>query len=603
MEPYQQLKFPYGICDFKSIIKEDYVYLDRTQYIRQIENMGKSILFLRPRRFGKSLFLDTLQNYYDIAMKDEFTHLFEKLDIGKNPTDLHNKYFVLTLDFSCIKTEGGVDKIERSLYSHINATIQAFGNKYRTLLNGTIDVKDNNSMWSFYSLLSGVLSTPYKLYVMIDEYDSFANSILVSGEKSEYQSLVGQNGLLRYIFREFKSATRGKGVDRIFATGVSPIVMSDVSSGANILQNRSQAIQLNHLCGLTQDEVKHLLSQTCRACQLPESKYQEALGMMEQWYEGYSFDLSQHESLYNPTLCFYFLQHLKELCTYPRKILDANLAPDAEKLAFIKGMPGGDDVLWQLIEGENILIPEMHDDFGLKQMLDAAAQDLSFIASYLWYGGVLSVKGETEMGKLLLNVPNLVIKKLYIEESRSKLLPSAQLKNMANDVSAKLYEKSNMAPLAQFVENNILPVFSNRDYKYANELTIKTIFLTLLHQDIFFMVASEQEHRRGYADLAFIVRPDCRKYKLFDMVIEFKYLSLKDLGLTGVELRKKTTEDLHALPCVKEMLNDAKNQAIRYAKSIADEFQISDEQIKKWAVVGLGFERIVWEAVMSTSNG
>ena len=414
MEPYQQLKFPYGICDFKSIIKEDYVYLDRTQYIRQIENMGKSILFLRPRRFGKSLFLDTLQNYYDIAMKDEFTHLFEKLDIGKNPTDLHNKYFVLTLDFSCIQTEGGVDKIERSLYSHINATIQAFGNKYRTLLNGTIDVKDNNSMWSFYSLLSGVLSTPYKLYVMIDEYDSFANSILVSGEKSEYQSLVGQNGLLRYIFREFKSATRGKGVDRIFATGVSPIV---------------------------------------------------------------------------------------------------------------------------------------------------------------------------------------------IEESRSKLLPSAQMRNMANDVSAKLYEKSNMAPLAQFVENNILPVFSNRDYKYANELTIKTIFLTLLHQDIFFMVASEQEHRRGYAVLAFIVRPDCRKYKLFDMVIEFKYLSLKDLGLTGVELRKKTTEDLHALPCVKEMLNDAKNQAIRYAKSIADEFQISDEQIKKWAVVGLGFERIVWEAVMSTSNG
>jgi hypothetical protein len=599
MKPYQQLKFPYGICDFKSIIREDYVYLDRTKYIHQIENMGKSILFLRPRRFGKSLLLDTMQNYYDIAMKEEFNNLFEKLDIGKNPTDLHNQYFVLTLDFSCVRTEGGVDVIETSLYNHINATIQDFKEKYQAVLKKKIDVQKENSMWSFYSLLSSVLSTPYKLYLMIDEYDSFANSVLVSGEQSEYQSLVGQNGLLRYIFREFKSATRGKGIDRIFATGVSPIAMSDVSSGANILQNRSQAIQLNQLCGLTHDEVKHLLHQTCRACQLPESKYHEALGMMEQWYEGYSFDFSQHERLYNPTLCFYFLQHLKELCTYPRKILDANLAPDAEKLAFIKSMPGGDDILWQLIEGKNILLSEIHDDFGLKHMLDAAVQDLSFIASYLWYGGVLSIKGETGMGKLLLNVPNLVIKKLYIEESRRQLLPDAQLKNMANDVSAQLCEKSNMAPLAQFVEKNILPIFSNRDYKYANELTIKTIFLTLLHQDIFFMVASEQEHRRGYADLALIVRPDCRKYKLFDMVIEFKYLSLKDLGMSGVELRKKTTQDLKALACVKEMLTDARNQSIRYAESIADEFQISHKQIKKWAVVALGFERIVWQDVIS----
>ncbi|KPA11963.1 ATPase AAA [Candidatus Magnetomorum sp. HK-1] len=595
METNQSIKFPYGICDFKSIIKENYVYLDRTKYISQIENMGKSILFLRPRRFGKSLFLDTMQNYYDIAMKDEFNNLYGRLDIGKNPTDLHNQYFVLTLDFSCVQTEGGVDKIERSLYNHINATIQQFNEKYQTALKKTINVKNDNSMWSFYSLLSCVLSTPYKLYLMIDEYDSFANSVLVSGGQTEYKSLVGQNGLLRYIFREFKSATRGKGVDRIFATGVSPVVMSDVSSGANILQNRSQAIQLNNLCGLTHDEVKLLLGQTCGACQFSESKYQEALEMMERWYEGYSFDLSQHESLYNPTLCFYFFQHLKELCTYPRIILDDNLAPDEEKLVFIKTMPGGEEILWQLIEGKNIYIPEIVRNFGLKKMLNAADQDNSFIAAYLWYGGVLSVKGETKKGKLLLNVPNLVIKKLYIEQSRSKLLPSAQLKNIADDVSSQLYENLNMAPLAQFVENKVLPIFSNRDYKYANELTIKTIFLTLLHQDTLFMVASEQEHRRGYADLAMIVRPDCRKYELFDMVIEFKYLSLKDLGMTGVELSQKATDELIKLEVVRKMLDDAKKQAIRYATSIADEFRISDEQIKKWAVVGLGFERLVWE--------
>lgn len=597
MKTYQSLKFPYAICDFKSMIKENYIYLDRTKYIRQIENMGKSTLFLRPRRFGKSLFLDTMQNYYDIAMKDEFDNLFGNLDIGKNPTGLRNQYFVLTLDFSCVQTFGGIDKIERSLYSHLNASIQKFSEKNKTLLKKQIDVKNDNSMWSFYSLLSCVLSTPYKLYLLIDEYDSFANSVLVSCGKSEYQALVGSDGLLRYIFREFKSATRGNGVDRIFATGVSPVVMSDISSGANILQNRSQAIQLNNLCGLTHEEVKQLLLQTCHECQFSESKYQEALDMMERWYEGYSFDLSKHESLYNPTLCFYFLQHLKEMCTYPRKILDANLAPDQEKLEFIKNMPGGEEVLWQLIAGKDVQIPEIIDQFGLKSMLDGSKQDISFIVSYLWYGGVVSIKEETAFGDLKLNVPNLVIKKLYIDQYKSIILPTAQIKNESAEVHKELIERSDMSPLVQFVEKNILPIFSNRDYRHANELTIKTIFLTLLHQDTFFMVASEQEHRRGYSDLALIVRPDCRKYELFDMVIEFKYLSLKDLSLIGDELRQKTTNELLALEVVKKSLNDARNQAIRYAKSIADEFQISEKQIKKWAVVGLGFERIVWEMV------
>ncbi|ETR72560.1 MAG: AAA-ATPase-like protein [Candidatus Magnetoglobus multicellularis str. Araruama] len=462
MKTYQSLKFPYAICDFKSMIKENYIYLDRTKYIRQIENMGKSTLFLRPRRFGKSLFLDTMQNYYDIAMKDEFDNLFGNLDIGKNPTGLRNQYFVLTLDFSCVQTFGGIDKIERSLYSHLNASIQKFSEKNKTLLKKQIDVKNDNSMWSFYSLLSCVLSTPYKLYLLIDEYDSFANSVLVSCGKSEYQALVGSDGLLRYIFREFKSATRGNGVDRIFATGVSPVVMSDISSGANILQNRSQAIQLNNLCGLTHEEVKQLLLQTCHECQFSESKYQEALDMMERWYEGYSFDLSKHESLYNPTLCFYFLQHLKEMCTYPRKILDANLAPDQEKLEFIKNMPGGEEVLWQLIAGKDVQIPEIIDQFGLKSMLDGSEQDISFIVSYLWYGGVVSIKEETAFGDLKLNVPNLVIKKLYVDQYKSTLLPTAQIKNESAEVHKELIERSDMSPLVQFVEKKYFAHFQQQ---------------------------------------------------------------------------------------------------------------------------------------------
>ena len=124
------IKFPYGISDFRKIMTGGYYYRDRTGAIPYIERTDSS-LFIRPRRFGKSLVLSMLENYYDIARRDAFESIFGRLRIGADPTRLRNSHFILRWDFSCIDSTGSHDDIKRSLYDHINGRIQNFLRYYR----------------------------------------------------------------------------------------------------------------------------------------------------------------------------------------------------------------------------------------------------------------------------------------------------------------------------------------------------------------------------------------------------------------------------------------------------------------------------------------
>jgi len=114
------MKFPYGIADFYKIITAGYFYADRTNHIPVIEDAGEQLLFLRPRRFGKSLLLSMLENYYDLAKTDEFDRLFGHLAIGPEPTLKHNQYFVLKWDFSAVDPSGDAEQIRNALHGHIN---------------------------------------------------------------------------------------------------------------------------------------------------------------------------------------------------------------------------------------------------------------------------------------------------------------------------------------------------------------------------------------------------------------------------------------------------------------------------------------------------
>ncbi|EDN67611.1 protein containing DUF1703 [Beggiatoa sp. PS] len=174
------LKFPYGFSDFYLLRTENYFYMDRSSHIRLIEEAGHQLLFLRPRRFGKSLLLSMLENYYDVAKASEFERLFGNLAIGQNPTEKHNQYLIMKWDFSNVNPEGGAPQIQERLTRYINRCIQDFADKYQTVLLKNIQIEPVDAIDSFLSLLSAVRQTPYRLYLLIDEYDNFANDLMMS---------------------------------------------------------------------------------------------------------------------------------------------------------------------------------------------------------------------------------------------------------------------------------------------------------------------------------------------------------------------------------------------------------------------------------------
>jgi hypothetical protein len=293
------MKFPYAISDFKEIISKEYFYCDRTDRIPMLE-ASKSNLFLRPRRFGKSLLLSMLANYYDIAKADSFEKLFGNLLIGKNPTELHNKYFILKWDFSRVNPLGTAEDIKISLYNHINRTIKKFINYYKDYPVSGIEINKDDALDSIASLVDTVSMTDYSIYLLIDEYDNFANEVMMGAKyggrshsqghsqghrrQEKYETLVYGDGLLKTLFKTIKSSAGESLFDRTFITGVSPVVMSDITSGYNIAENIYLEPEFNDLCGFSEKEINDALKKIEEKCGLKKGKAGAALDIMREYY-------------------------------------------------------------------------------------------------------------------------------------------------------------------------------------------------------------------------------------------------------------------------------------------------------------------------------
>lgn len=587
------VKFPYGISDFYKLRMEGYVYVDRTQYIPYIEEAGMHLVFLRPRRFGKSLWLSVLENYYDVAKAADFERLFGDLAIGRNPTPRHNSYFILRWDFSLVSAQGSVEEIGQALHQHINGCIERFAMQYRTLLAAPITLHPTDAIRSFQSVLAAITGTPYRLYLLIDEYDNFANEVLMSSALTgteRYQALLYGEGLLKTVFKAVKGAGSGMGLDRAFTTGVAPVVLSDLSSGYNVSRDITFQPELEVLCGFTETEVHTLLTQVAAACALEPATL---LDTMRTFYNGYTFNAQTAQAVYNPTLVLYFLQNLKERCHPPANLLDNNLAMDRGKIAYVAQLPHGGPVIARLLDKEHPAeLRELAQSFGVADVL-AQEKGETFMISLLYYFGVLTLDGYTTLARLRFRVPNLVVQRLYVEQLQARLLPERREREQASAAAEALYGAGDLQPLCEFIETRYFHALDNRDYRWANELTVKLAFLTLLFDDQFYIVDSEPALERSYADMTLIVRPDMRRFALQDALLEFKYLSLSDLGLTGEAVKATPRAELAALPLVQARLAEATRQAEVYRDTLQAAYA-GQLRLHTYAIVSLGFERLVW---------
>ncbi len=523
------MKIPYGESNFKKVISGGYVYIDKTPYIAQLEEAGSYHFLLRPRRFGKSLFVSMLEHYYDVQRAGEFDALFGKLHIGQHPTLLKNSYQVLLMDFSGIAT-GKHESVQQSFDHKVANALKQFLQYYQYPADALLEIEAESSphtrMVTFFRLLK-----TQKILLLIDEYDHFANTLLAE-DLALFQSIMGKGGFVRSFYEVLKSATMTGVLDRLFVTGVTPLMLDSLTSGFNIARNLSINADFNATMGFTHAETRGLLQPLVDSCGLDAEVLMQDV---TDWYNGYRFHPAAAETVFNSDMVLYFASEFdREQCTYPEQMLDENIASDYRKIMALFQI--GDrnanyQVLDDLINQGGVLAVQQRK-FELDKHFDRA----DFI-SLLAYMGFVTISGKT-MTQTRFAIPNHVIRELYFQYFKVELEQRNQL-TLPNQALAAAIEtlalQGELQPLADEMQG-VLRVLSNRDMVKLDEKHIKTLLLTLLYQFPVYFIHSEREMGRKYPDVLLVERsPFAVNHQ---HLIELKYAKKGD-GVAGWEAKKQ----------------------------------------------------------------
>ena len=546
-------KLPYGISDYERIQENDYYYVDKTKYIEKLENLAEPyIIFLRPRKFGKTLFTSTLENYYDIKKVDKFDKLYKETYIGKNPTKLKNSYHILRFNFSGIDTTNQETTI-KGFKNEVSSSIKVFVEKYG--LDFYINYEDEaESILDNLIKAFSIQRAEEKIYVIIDEYDHFANELL-GFNTSQFKSLVSKNGKVRKWYEILKKGTESV-VDRIFITGVAPITLDSLTSGFNICSDKTRDRNLNEMLGFTEEE----LIQIMESQNISKEKQKDILPIMKENYDGYKFSLKANEKLYNSNMCLYFLKEYVIYQEIPEQLVDMNIASDYSKIGKMLDLCKGEnreEIIEKTVSGEGILT-EIVEKFN--PAMEFTEREL---VSMLYYLGYLTIAGE-KLGRAELKIPNKIMKEIYSEYFMKILNKETQMEIKEDEYNEILKETALEGRIDKIVEilQKYLKNLSNRDYQRFDEKYVKLIFYCIAMNLKIFTVKSELEVEREYPDIVLIPRDRSKGYQA--IMVEFKYL-------------KKSEENK-----VEEKQKEAKEQIERYGNT---EEMKNIEKMNKYTIV------------------
>ena len=380
-------KLSTGISNYEKIMKENLIYVDKTKFIEKIEDtVDSAIMFLRPRKFGKTLFTSTLENYYDKDKKDEFEVLFSTTYIGKNPTTRKNSYHIMKFNFSGIDTNT-IETTLQGFKNEVLTSIDFFAKKYQMdfYVNYNLEAEENlNNMIKAFALQKPT----EKIYVIIDEYDHFANELL-GFKTQEFKELMSQNGKIRKWYEILKKGTESV-IDKIFMTGVSPITLDSTTSGFNIAKDITKNLNFNDMLGFSKKDVEYLMNEL----EISKEKQKELLPIIKANYDGYVFtdmirdDIEEYK-MYNPNMTQYFLNSYIELKEIPKNLVDTNIISDYGKIEALMNLcesMGKIEILEKIVAGEPIeaeLTEKFNSEiaFGERELI-----------SILYYTGYLTIK-------------------------------------------------------------------------------------------------------------------------------------------------------------------------------------------------------------------
>ena len=549
-------KLPYGISDYERLKENNYYYVDKTKYIEKLESIPEPyIMFLRPRKFGKTLFTSTLENYYDIRKKEKFEKLYGETYIGKNPTELRNKYHILKFNFSGIDTSDNESTV-KGFKDKVIASIKVFVEEY-DLDFFVNEEKEAESILDNLFKAFKIQKKLEKIYVIIDEYDHFANELL-GFNTNQFKNLVSKNGKVRKWYEILKEGTESV-VDRIFITGVAPITLDSLTSGFNISSDKTRDANLNEMMGFTKEEVLKIMESQ----NISKENQDNILPIMKENYDGYMFSIYGKEKIYNSNMCLYFLNEYVQYERIPEQLIDVNIASDYTKLGKMLDLCRGEErekVIEKTVSGEGI-ISEITGKFN--PAMEFTEKDL---VSMLYYLGYLTIANEV-FEKPELKIPNKVMKEIYSDYFLNILSKETDLVIQENDYNEILREIALEGKIDKIVEllQKYLENLSNRDYIKFDEKYVKLIFYCIAMNLKIFRLKSEMEVQRKYPDILLMPKDRNKGYKA--VMIEFKYL-------------KKENAD---------KLKEKEEEAINQLKEYAEFEEIKEiENLNKYVVIAIG---------------
>lgn len=556
----QQVKLvPYGVADFATVIEQNLYYVDKTMFIPELEKQPRNLFFIRPRRFGKSIFLSMLYSYYDCTQSHKFQSLFGNLWIGQHPTPLQGKYQVLFLDFSQIT--GNIDKLETKFNSYLSINLDAFVRQYSDYYQAEMEeiLAQEDFEEKMELIFKAAKAHQYHLYLIIDEYDNFTNVILNERGENVYHAITHADGFYRDVFKKFKG-----NFERIFMMGVSPVTLDDVTSGFNIGWNISIKPEFDEMLGFSTTDVVEMFTYYKEHGSIPvDSDIDAIVNDMKPWYDNYCFAeeaLKKKTRMFNCDMVLYYLRNYMDNGCSPRQMIDPNTRTDygkMKKLLQFDKLDGERKGIIRKIAEEEQIVTQLYESFSAYQIPKA-----EIFPSLLFYYGMLTIKG-TRGSKLILGIPNNNVRKQYYgyleEEYQAKAYVDV---NQLTDYYYDMAYDGKWEEGLRFMADAYAKVSSVRDGIEA-ERNLQGFFMAYLNLNDYYITAPELELNHGYCD--FFLLPDLTHYaSQHSYILELKVLSKKDFSAI---VEGEFTEDGKPMTKAEKQWREAVEQIHRYAEA------------------------------------
>ena len=538
------LKIPYGVSDFKTIRNEGLYYVDKTMYLAKLEERDRFVFFVRPRRFGKSLFISMMQSYYDRREKANFEKLFGGLWIGEHPTENRNRYLVLALDFSKAGVSG--DKtLAESFESYLADRLMLFVDDNPDVFNPDFrnEILPKDAQGRYTSIVGYSRSRGIPLYLIIDEYDNFTNTLIRSSGKDPYREITHGTGFYRTWFKRFKGD-----IDRIFMTGVSPVTMDDLTSGFNIAANISQDQAFNSMLGFSYDDTLAIYRDFKGVGAYQDGDPDRIVASIKPWYDGYCFSRQKigKESVFNSDMVLYHLKSLVAEGVPPENMVDRNIATDYDKLETIvelqrqSGAQNVEDVnpLTEELAATGEIPFELVESFPADRLIEPAN-----FRSLFHYYGILSM-AERREGMTYFRIPNACVEQQlfnYLRDSyrRTKLPDWIGWSLLASGMAYRGAWEPFLRRLAEDFANTT-PIRGG----VSGEIRLQGYMQAEFGHIRYYLAKPEMELARGYCDFCLfperVYNGDVRD----SYIIELKY---SKPGATPAEIAAKAEEGIAQL--------------------------------------------------------